>query len=170
MNELAEELEKVLQTDPLVTSDIIALPSSEKGTLGLLEEEAVVVAKEAVVVVAEEAVVVVAEEEEEEVAISPKESIAADTSNNTQVTSETIDTSQETTSVSDATSDFTDFSNESINESMQELQALNSGELYFALAMGQATDSEKITEISNWQSLFGTGEDSAILYHNVHNG
>jgi len=160
MNELTEELEKVLQTDPLVTTDIISLPSSEKGTLGLLEEEAVVVAKEAVVVVAEE----------EEVAISPKESIAADTSNNTQVTSETIDTSQETTSVSDATSDFTDFSNESINESMQELQALNSGELYFALAMGQATDSEKITEISNWQSLFGTGEDSAILYHNVHNG
>jgi len=169
MNELAEELGKALKTDPLVTSDIIALPSSEKGTLGLLEEEAVVVAKEAVVVVPEEAVVVVAEEEEE-VAISPKESIAADTSNNTQVTSETIDTSQETTSVSDATSDFTDFSNESINESMQELQALNSGELYFALAMGQATDSEKITEISNWQSLFGTGEDSAILYHNVHNG
>jgi len=69
MNELAEELEKVLQTDPLVTSDIIALPSSEKGTLGLLEEEVVVVAKEAVVVVAEE----------EEVAISPKESIASDT-------------------------------------------------------------------------------------------
>ena len=160
MNELTEELEKVLQTDPLVTTDIISLPSSEKGTLGLLEEEAVVVAKEAVVVVVEE----------EEVAISPKESIASDTSNNTQVTSETIDTSQETTSVSDATSDFTDFSNESINESMQELQALNSGELYFALAMGQATDSEKITEISNWQSLFGTGEDSAILYHNVHNG
>ncbi len=160
MNELAEEPGKALKTDPLVTSDIIALPSSEKGTLGLLEEEVVVVAKEAVVVVAEE----------EEVAISPKESIAADTSNNTQVTSETIDTSQETTSVSDATSDFTDFSNESINESMQELQALNSGELYFALAMGQATDSEKITEISNWQSLFGTGEDSAILYHNVHNG
>jgi hypothetical protein len=160
MNELAEELEKVLQTDPLITSDIITLPSSEKGTLGLLEEEAVVAAKEAVVVVVAE----------EEVAISPKESIAADTSNNTQVTSETIDTSQETTSVSDATSDFTDFSNESINESMQELQALNSGELYFALAMGQATDSEKITEISNWQSVFGTGEDSAILYHNVHNG
>lgn len=154
MNELAEELEKVLQTDPLVTSDIIALPSSEKGTLGLLEEEE------------EEVVAVVAEE----VAISPKESIAADTSNNNQVTSETIDTSQENTSVSEATSDFTDFSNESINESMQELQALNSGELYFALAMGQATDSEKITEISNWQSVFGTGEDSAILYHNVHNG
>lgn len=160
MNELAEEPGKALKTDPLVTSDIIALPSSEKGTLGLLEEEVVVVAKEAVVVVAEE----------EEVAISPKESIAADTSNNTQVTSETIDTSQETTSVSNATSDFADFSNESINESMQELQALNSGELYFALAMGQATDSEKITEISNWQSVFGTGEDSAILYHNVHNG
>lgn len=161
MNELAEEPGKALKTDPLVTSDIIALPSSEKGTLGLLgeEEEVVVVAKEAVVVVAEE-----------EVAISPKESIAADTSNNTQVTSETIDTSQETTSAPDATSDFTDFSNESINESMQELQALNSGELYFALAMGQATDSEKITEISNWQSVFGTGEDSAILYHNVHNG
>lgn len=154
MNELAEELGKALKTDPLVTSDIIALPSSEKGTLGLLEEEEVVV------------VVVVAEE----VAISPKESIAADTSNNNQVTSETIDTSQENTSVSEATSDFTDFSNESINESMQELQALNSGELYFALAMGQATDSEKITEISNWQSVFGTGEDSAILYHNVHNG
>ncbi len=105
-----------------------------------------------------------------EAAISPKESIAADTSNNNQVTSETIDTSQENTSVSEATSDFTDFSNESINESVQELQALNSGELYFALAMGQATDSEKITEISNWQSVFGTGEDSAILYHNVHNG
>ena len=152
MNELAEEPGKALKTDPLVTSDIIALPSSEKGTLGLLEEE--------------EVVVVVAEE----VAISPKESIAADTSNNNQVTSETIDTSQENTSVSEATSDFTDFSNESINESMQELQALNSGELYFALAMGQATDSEKITEISNWQSVFGTGEDSAILYHNVHNG
>ncbi len=152
MNELAEELGKALKTDPLVTSDIIALPSSEKGTLGLLEEE--------------EVVVVVAEE----VAISPKESIAADTSNNNQVTSETIDTSQENTSVSEATSDFTDFSNESINESMQELQTLNSGELYFALAMGQATDSEKITEISNWQSVFGTGEDSAILYHNVHNG
>lgn len=152
MNELAEELGKALKTDPLVTSDIIALPSSEKGTLGLLEEE--------------EEVVVVAEE----VAISPKESIAADTSNNNQVTSETIDTSQENTSVSEATSDFTDFSNESINESVQELQALNSGELYFALAMGQATDSEKISEISNWQSVFGTGEDSAILYHNVHNG
>ena len=76
MNELAEELGKALKTDPLVTSDIIALPSSEKGTLGLLEEE--------------EVVVVVAEE----VAISPKESIAADTSNNIQVTSETIDTSQ----------------------------------------------------------------------------
>jgi len=155
MNELAEELGKALKTDPLVTSDIIALPSSEKGTLGLLEEEE------------EEVVVVVVAEE---VAISPKESIAADTSNNNQVTSETIDTSQENTSVSEATSDFTDFSNESINESMQELQALNSGELYFALAMGQATDSEKITEISNWQSVFGTGEDSAILYHNVHNG
>ena len=153
MNELAEELGKALKTDPLVTSDIITLPSSEKGTLGLLEEE-------------EEVVVVVAEE----VAISPKESIAADTSNNNQVTSETIDTSQENTSVSEATSDFTDFSNQSTNESMQELQALNSGELYFALAMGQATDSEKITEISNWQSVFGTGEDSAILYHNVHNG
>ncbi len=151
MNELAEELGKALKTDPLVTSDIIALPSSEKGTLGLLEEEVVAVVAE-------------------EVAISPKESIAADTSNNNQVTSETIDTSQENTSVSEATSDFTDFSNESINESMQELQALNSGELYFALAMGQATDSEKITEISNWQSVFGTGEDSAILYHNVHNG
>ena len=64
----------------------------------------------------------------------------------------------------------TDFSNESTNESMQELQALNSGELYFALAMGQAIDSEKISEIANWQSVFGTGEDSAILYHNVHNG
>ena len=151
MNELAEEPGKALKTDPLVTSDIIALPSSEKGTLGLLEEEVVAVVAE-------------------EVAISPKESIAADTSNNNQVTSETIDTSQENTSVSEATSDFTDFSNESINESMQELQALNSGELYFALAMGQATDSEKITEISNWQSVFGTGEDSAILYHNVHNG
>jgi len=151
MNELAEELGKALKTDPLVTSDIITLPSSEKGTLGLLEEEVVVVVAE-------------------EVAISPKESIAADTSNNNQVTSEAIDTSQENTSVSEATSDFTDFSNESINESMQELQALNSGELYFALAMGQATDSEKITEISNWQSVFGTGEDSAILYHNVHNG
>ena len=155
MNELAEELGKALKTDPLVTSDIITLPSSEKGTLGLLEEEE-----------EEEEAAVVAEE----VAISPKESIAADTSNNNQVTSETIDTSQENTSVSEATSDFTDFSNESINESMQELQALNSGELYFALAMGQATDSEKITEISNWQSVFGTGEDSAILYHNVHNG
>ena len=155
MNELAEELGKALKTDPLVTSDIITLPSSEKGTLGLLEEEE-----------EEEVVAVVAEE----VAISPKESIAADTSNNNQVTSETIDTSQENTSVSEATSDFTDFSNESINESMQELQTLNSGELYFALAMGQATDSEKITEISNWQSVFGTGEDSAILYHNVHNG
>jgi len=134
MNELAEELGKALKTDPLVTSDIITLPSSEKGTLGLLEEE------------------------------------EEDTSNNNQVTSETIDTSQENTSVSEATSDFTDFSNESINESVQELQALNSGELYFALAMGQATDSEKISEISNWQSVFGTGEDSAILYHNVHNG
>jgi hypothetical protein len=155
MNELAEELGKALKTDPLVTSDIITLPSSEKGTLGLLEEEK-----------KEEVVIVVAEE----VAISPKESIAADTSNNTQVTSETIDTSQETTSVSEATSDSTDFSNQSINESMQELQALNSGELYFALAMGQATDSEKISEISNWQSVFGTGEDSAILYHNLHNG
>jgi hypothetical protein len=155
MIELAEELRKALKTDPLVTSDIITLPSSEKGTLGLLEEEK-----------KEEVVIVVAEE----VAISPKESIAADTSNNTQVTSETIDTSQETTSVSEATSDSTDFSNQSINESMQELQALNSGELYFALAMGQATDSEKISEISNWQSVFGTGEDSAILYHNLHNG
>ena len=151
MNELAEELGKALKTDPLVTSDIIALPSSEKGTLGLLEEEVVAVVAE-------------------EVAISPKESIAADTSNNNQVTSETIDTSQENTSVSEATSDFTDFSNQSTNESMQELQALNSGELYFALAMGQATDSEKISEISNWQSVFGTGEDSAILYHNLHNG
>ncbi|MEY4355777.1 MAG: hypothetical protein RLZZ89_845, partial [Cyanobacteriota bacterium] len=96
MNELAEELEKVLQTDPLITSDIITLPSSEKGTLGLLEEEE---EEEEAVVAAKEAVVVVVAEEE--VAISPKESIAADTSNNTQVTSETIDTSQETTSVSE---------------------------------------------------------------------
>lgn len=158
MNELAEELEKVLQTDPLVTTDIISLPSSEKGTLDLLEEEA---------------------------AISPKESITEDTSNNTQVTSETIDTSKETTSVSNASPkqeetntpenspseiSTTDFTNESTNESMQELQALNSGELYFALAMGQAIDSDKISEIANWQSAFGTGEDSAILYHNVHNG
>jgi len=151
MNDLAEELEKVLQTYPLVTSDIIIIPSSEKGILDILVEE------EVVVVAAEEA------------AISPKESIAADTSNNIQVTSETIDTSQETISMSDATSDFADFSNQSTNESMQELQALNSGELYFALAMGQATDSEKISEISKWQSEFGTGEDSAILYHNTHN-
>jgi hypothetical protein len=151
MNDLAEELEKVLQTYPLVTSDIIIIPSSEKGILDILVEE------EVVVVAAEEA------------AISPEESIAADTSNNIQVTSETIDTSQETISMSDATSDFADFSNQSTNESMQELQALNSGELYFALAMGQATDSEKITEISKWQSEFGTGEDSAILYHNTHN-
>jgi hypothetical protein len=151
MNDLAEELEKVLQTYPLVTSDIIIIPSSEKGILDILVEEVVVV------VAAEEA------------AISPEESIAADTSNNIQVTSETIDTSQETISMSDATSDFADFSNQSTNESMQELQALNSGELYFALAMGQATDSEKITEISKWQSEFGTGEDSAILYHNTHN-
>ena len=158
MNELAEELGKVLQTDPLVTTDIISLPSSEKGTLDLLEEEA---------------------------AISPKESITEDTSNNTQVTSETIDTSKETTSVSNASPkqeetntpenspseiSTTDFSNESTNESMQELQALTSGELYFALAMGQAIDSDKISEIANWQSVFGTGEDSAILYHNVHNG
>jgi len=151
MNDLAEELEKVLQTYPLVTSDIIIIPSSEKKILDILVEE------EVVVVAAEEA------------AISPKESIAADTSNNIQVTSETIDTSQETISMSDATSDFADFSNQSTNESMQELQALNSGELYFALAMGQATDSEKISEISKWQSEFGTGEDSAILYHNTHN-
>lgn len=158
MNELAEELEKVLQTDPLVTTDIISLPSSEKGTLDLLEEEA---------------------------AISPKESITSDSSNNTQVTSETIDTSKETTSVSNASPkqeetntpenspseiSTTDFTNETTNESMQELQALNSGELYFALAMGQAIDSDKISEIANWQSVFGTGEDSAILYHNVHNG
>ena len=158
MNELAEELGKVLQTDPLVTTDIISLPSSEKGTLDLLEEEA---------------------------AISPKESITEDTSNNTQVTSETIDTSKETTSVSNASPkqeetntpdnspseiSTTDFTNESTNESMQELQALTSGELYFALAMGQAIDSDKISEIANWQSVFGTGEDSAILYHNVHNG
>ena len=158
MNQLAEELEKVLQTDPLVTTDIISLPSSEKGTLDLLEEEA---------------------------AISPKESITEDTSNNTQVTSETIDTSKETTSVPNASPkqeetntpdnspseiSTTDFTNESTNESMQELQALNSGELYFALAMGQAIDSDKISEIANWQSVFGTGEDSAILYHNVHNG
>ncbi len=149
MNDLAEELEKVLQTYPLVTSDIIIIPSSEKGILDILVEEVVVVAEEAV--------------------ISPRESSAADTSNNIQVTSETIDTSQETISMSDATSDFADFSNQSTNESMQELQALNSGELYFALAMGQATDSEKITEISKWQSEFGTGEDSAILYHNTHN-
>lgn len=149
MNDLAEELEKVLQTYPLVTSDIIIIPSSEKGILDILVEEVVVVAEEA--------------------EISPKESIAADTSNNIQVTSETIDTSQETISMSDATSDFADFSNQSTNESMQELQALNSGELYFALAMGQATDSEKISEISKWQSEFGTGEDSAILYHNTHN-
>ena len=149
MNDLAEELEKVLQTYPLVTSDIIIIPSSEKGILDILVEEVVVVAEEAV--------------------ISPRESSAADTSNNIQVTSETIDTSQETISMSDATSDFADFSNQSTNESMQELQALNSGELYFALAMGQATDSEKISEISKWQSEFGTGEDSAILYHNTHN-
>ncbi len=149
MNDLAEGLEKVLQTYPLVTSDIIIIPSSEKGILDILVEEVVVVAEEAV--------------------ISPRESSAADTSNNIQVTSETIDTSQETISMSDATSDFADFSNQSTNESMQELQALNSGELYFALAMGQATDSEKITEISKWQSEFGTGEDSAILYHNTHN-
>ena len=155
MNDLAEELEKVLQTYPLVTSDIIIIPSSEKGILDILEEEE-----------EEEVVVVVAAEE---AAISPEESVAADTSNNIQVTSETIDTSQETISMSDATSDFADFSNQSTNESMQELQALNSGELYFALAMGQATDSEKITEISKWQSEFGTGEDSAILYHNTHN-
>ena len=160
MNELAEELGKVLQTDPLVAVEIISLPSSEKGILGLLEEE-------------------------EEAAISPKESITADTSNNTQATSETIDTSKETTSVSNASPkqeetntpenspseiSTTDFTNESTNESMQELQALNSGELYFALAMGQAIDSDKISEIANWQSVFGTGEDSAILYHNVHNG
>lgn len=105
----------------------------------------------------------------EEAVISPRESSAADTSNNIQVTSETIDTSQETISMSDATSDFADFSNQSTNESMQELQALNSGELYFALAMGQATDSEKISEISKWQSEFGTGENSAILYHNTQN-
>ena len=159
MNDLAEELGKVLQTDPLVAIEIVSLPSSEKGTLGLLEEE--------------------------EAAISPKESITADTSNNTQATSETIDTSKETTSVSNASPkqeetntpenspseiSTTDFTNESTNESMQELQALNSGELYFALAMGQAIDSDKISEIANWQSVFGTGEDSAILYHNVHNG
>ena len=158
MNELAEELGKVLQTDPLVAVEIISLPSSEKGILGLLEEEA---------------------------AISPKESITEDTPNNAQVTSETIDTSKETTSVSNASPkqeetntpenspseiSTTDFTNESTNESMQELQALNSGELYFALAMGQAIDSDKISEIANWQSVFGTGEDSAILYHNVHNG
>ena len=160
MNELAEELGKVLQTDPLVAVEIISLPSSEKGILGLLEEE-------------------------EEAAISPKESITEDTPNNAQVTSETIDTSKETTSVSNASPkqeetntpenspseiSTTDFTNESTNESMQELQALNSGELYFALAMGQAIDSDKISEIANWQSVFGTGEDSAILYHNVHNG
>ncbi|WP_461555955.1 hypothetical protein [Synechococcus sp.] len=159
MNDLAEELGKVLQTDPLVAIEIVSLPSSEKGILGLLEKE--------------------------EAAISPKESITADTSNNTQATSETIDTSKETTSVSNASPkqeetntpenspseiSTTDFTNESTNESMQELQALNSGELYFALAMGQAIDSDKILEIANWQLVFGTGEDSSILYHNVHNG
>jgi len=56
-----------------------------------------------------------------------------------------------------------------MSESMQKLQELSAGELYFALAMGQTSDSDKISEITNWQSIFGTGEDSAILYHNVHN-
>ncbi|NBV69973.1 MAG: hypothetical protein EBR69_04650, partial [Synechococcaceae bacterium WB4_2_0805] len=68
-----------------------------------------------------------------------------------------------------ATSDFSEIANDSMSESMQKLQELSAGELYFALAMGQTSDSDKISEITNWQSIFGTGEDSAILYHNVHN-
>lgn len=68
-----------------------------------------------------------------------------------------------------ATSDFSEVENDSMSESMQKLQELSTGELYFALAMGQTSDSDKISEIANWQSIFGTGEDSAILYHNVHN-
>jgi len=160
MAELAVELEKVLQGDPLNSSEIKPLPSSEKGALDLLEEE---------------------------VATSTKESTAVDTSSSTQGTSETIDISQETIDISDtspkpeeantsekaptemATSDFSEVANDSMSESMQKLQELSAGELYFALAMGQTSDSDKISEIANWQSIFGTGEDSAILYHNVHN-
>ena len=153
MAELAVELEKVLQADPLNSSEIKPLPSSEKGALDLLEEE---------------------------VATSTKESTAVDTSSSTQGTSETIDVSDtspkpEEANISEkaptemATSDFSEIANDSMSESMQKLQELSAGELYFALAMGQTSDSEKISEITNWQSIFGTGEDSAILYHNVHN-
>ncbi|MEY4824884.1 MAG: hypothetical protein RLZZ430_534 [Cyanobacteriota bacterium] len=153
MVELAVELEKVLQADPLNSSEIKPLPSSEKGALDLLEEE---------------------------VATSTKESTAVDTSSSTQGTSETIDVSDtspkpEEANTSEkaptemATSDFSEVENDSMSESMQKLQELSTGELYFALAMGQTSDSDKISEIANWQSIFGTGEDSAILYHNVHN-
>jgi len=153
MAELAVELEKVLQADPLNSSEIKPLPSSEKGALDLLEEE---------------------------VATSTKESTAVDTSSSTQGTSETIDVSDtspkpEEANTSEkaptemATSDFSEIANDSMSESMQKLQELSAGELYFALAMGQTSDSDKISEITNWQSIFGTGEDSAILYHNVHN-
>jgi hypothetical protein len=153
MVELAVELEKVLQGDPLNSSEIKPLPSSEKGALDLLEEE---------------------------VATSTKESTAVDTSSSTQGTSETIDVSDtspkpEEANTSEkaptemATSDFSEVENDPMSESMQKLQELSTGELYFALAMGQTSDSDKISEIANWQSIFGTGEDSAILYHNVHN-
>jgi hypothetical protein len=139
--------------DPLNSSEIKPLPSSEKGALDLLEEE---------------------------VATSTKESTAVDTSSSTQGTSETIDVSDtspkpEEANTSEkaptemATSDFSEIANDSMSESMQKLQELSAGELYFALAMGQTSDSDKISEITNWQSIFGTGEDSAILYHNVHN-
>ena len=50
MAELAVELEKVLQADPLNSSEIKPLPSSGKGALDLLEEEVATSTKESTAV------------------------------------------------------------------------------------------------------------------------
>ena len=45
---------------------------------------------------------------------------------------------------------------------------LTEGEIYFSMALGQADNAKEVVEIANWQEVFGTGADSAMLYHATH--
>jgi len=45
---------------------------------------------------------------------------------------------------------------------------LTESNIYFSMALGQARNANEVLEIANWQEVFGTGDDSAMLYHATH--
>ena len=57
---------------------------------------------------------------------------------------------------------------QTLQQSGVTIAQLTEGDIYFSMALGQADNAKEIIEIVNWQEVFGTGADSAMLYHATH--